>query len=112
MTTTTSATTGSGAPLGFGSSSPTSTGSGAPLGFGSSTPSTTAAPTDGFAALGETKGGLPRSVNIPTNIYQAGLLSDTSWADDCFVGQKFSQKLQAYLVGYVGSIYSQYSVYM
>jgi hypothetical protein len=68
--------------------------------------------TDGFAALGETKGGLPRSVNIPTNIYQANLMSDTSWADDAFIYQKFSNKLQAYLIGYVNSIYSDYSVYL
>jgi hypothetical protein len=68
--------------------------------------------TDGFAALGEVKGGLPRSVNIPTNIYQSGMLSDTSWADDCFVMQKFYDRLQAYMIGYVNSVYSNYSVYL
>jgi hypothetical protein len=66
--------------------------------------------TDGFAALGETKGGLPRSVNIPTNI--SSMLSGTSWADDCFVYQKFAEKLQAYLIGYVNAIYSDHNVYL
>lgn len=74
-----------------------------------STPST---PTDGFAGLGETAGGLPRSVTIPTNIFQAGLMSGTSWADDCFIYQKFSDRLQAYMIGYVNTIYSDYSVYL
>jgi len=68
--------------------------------------------TDGFAALGETKGGLPRSVNIPSNIAQSGIMSDTSWADDCFIYQKFSSRLQAYMIGYVNAIYSNYSVYL
>jgi hypothetical protein len=56
-------------------------------------------------------GGMPRSVNIPTNIWQNNLMSNTSWADDAFVGQKFSAQLQAYLIGYVNSLYSNYSVY-
>lgn len=67
--------------------------------------------TDGFAALGEIKGGLPRSVNIPTNIWQGGMMSDTSWADDCFVNQKFSAKLQAYMIGYANAVYSNYNIY-
>jgi hypothetical protein len=72
---------------------------------------TTTTNSDGFAGLGEIQGGLPRSVNIPTNIWQNNLMSDTSWADDCFISQKFSAKLQAYLIGYVGAIYSNYNVY-
>lgn len=63
------------------------------------------------SGLGEVVGGLPRSVNIPTNIVEAGIMSDTSFADDCFVYQNFSNKLQAYLIGYVSSIYSSYSIY-
>lgn len=64
-----------------------------------------------FSTLGETIAGLPRSVNIPMGVAQSGLLSTTSTAADVFAGQKFSSKLQAYLVGYVNSIYSDYSVY-
>lgn len=71
----------------------------------------TSTPSDGNTGLSDVKTGLPRSVNIPTNIKNQGLMSDTSWADDCFVGQKFSAKLQAYLIGYVNAIYSNYSVY-
>lgn len=54
---------------------------------------------------------LPRSSSIPGGIIQQGLISTTSLASDCFVKQKFSGKLQAYLIGYVNSIYSYYSVY-
>jgi len=75
----------------------------------STIPSST--PSDGFASLGETKGGLPRSVNIPTNIKQQNMLSGTSWSDDCYIYQKFAEKLQAYLIGYTNAIYSQYSIY-
>lgn len=63
------------------------------------------------SGLGEVVGGLPRSVNIPTNIAEAGTMSDTAWADDCFIYQMFSNKLQAYMIGYVSSIYSNYSIY-
>ncbi len=55
--------------------------------------------------------GLPRTVNIPSNIINNNLMSDTSVASDCFIRQKFSNKLQAYLIGYVNNIYSNYSVY-
>lgn len=58
-----------------------------------------------------TDSGPPRDVNIPSAITNAKLMSTTSLAPDCFVGQKFSNKLQAYLIGYVNSIYSDYSVY-
>lgn len=66
--------------------------------------------TDGFAALGEVKGGLPRSVNVPTNI--TSMLSGTSWASDCFVYQKFAEKLQAFLIGYVNAAYSDHNLYL
>lgn len=55
--------------------------------------------------------GAPRSVNIPAGITDNNLLSGTSAAYTCFVNQKFSNKLQVYLIGYVNSIYSNYSVY-
>lgn len=64
-----------------------------------------------FSLDGTSIGGLPRSVNLPTGVTQSGTMSSTSKAIDCFAGQKFSSKLQAYLVGYVNSINSQYSVF-
>jgi hypothetical protein len=66
---------------------------------------------NGFAAAGEVQGGLPRTSNIPMNIVQNGLMSGTARASDCFISQKFSYNLQAFLIGYVGSIYSDYSIY-
>ena len=56
-------------------------------------------------------GGMPRTAIIPGTIVQANLMSPTSKAEDCFVKQQFSGKLQAFLIGYVNSIYSYYSVY-
>ena len=50
-----------------------------------------------------------RTNSIPTNI--SGLLSDTNSAGECFVNQRFSGRLQAFLVGYVGNIVSNRSVY-
>jgi hypothetical protein len=55
--------------------------------------------------------GIPRSSDIPSAIIDNGLLSETSLASDCFINQRFSNKLQAFLIGYVDSIYSNYSVY-
>lgn len=55
--------------------------------------------------------GLPRNVNIPSSIINEDLMSPTSLAHECFINQKFSNKLQAYLIGYVNSIYSNYSIY-
>ncbi|MNK27642.1 hypothetical protein D3C87_460040 [compost metagenome] len=63
------------------------------------------------SGLGEVVGGLPRSVNIPTNIAEANIMSDTAWATDCFIYGAFSNKLQAYMIGYVSSIFSNYSIY-
>lgn len=66
----------------------------------------------GFSSLGTPlDSGMPRSSGIPSNIIESNLLSTTSFADECFVGQQFSNKLQAFLIGYVNSIYSNYSVY-
>lgn len=55
--------------------------------------------------------GMPRGVNIPSAIIDSKLMSETSLAQDCFIKQQFSSKLQAYLIGYVNSIYSDYSIY-
>jgi hypothetical protein len=71
----------------------------------------TSTPSDGNTGLSDIKSGLPRSVNIPTNIWNNNLMSNTSFADDCFIYQKFSAKLQAYMIGYVNAIFSNYSVY-
>lgn len=48
--------------------------------------------------------GLPAVQYIPTNLLQKGVLSDTSSAPECFVNQRFSAKLQAYLVAYVNAV--------
>lgn len=45
---------------------------------------------------------------IPKNILDQ--VSQTSWAQDCFINQRFSGSLQSFLVGYVNSVYSQYAV--
>lgn len=55
--------------------------------------------------------GLPRYNLIPTNILQAQLMSGTSLATDCFAYQRFSGKLQAFMIGYVNQIYSNYPIY-
>lgn len=55
--------------------------------------------------------GMPRGSGIPSAIIERGLLSDTCVARDCFVHQVFSNKLQAFLVGYVNQSYSNYSIY-
>jgi hypothetical protein len=52
-----------------------------------------------------------RSFNIPTNILSRDLMSPTSDALTCFTQQQFSNKLQGYLVNYVISVSSYYSVY-
>ena len=52
-----------------------------------------------------------RGILIPSSIMSQKLMSMTSYAPDCFINQDFSQNLQAYLVGYVNSIYSEYSPY-
>ena len=55
--------------------------------------------------------GLPRYNLIPTNILEARLMSDTSLATNCFAYQRFSGKLQAFLIGYVNQVYSDYPIY-
>lgn len=53
----------------------------------------------------------PRALNIPTNLRAPGVMSDTSLAVECFVGQRFSAKLQAYLISYNQSVYSDHPIY-
>jgi len=55
--------------------------------------------------------GLTRGDSVPSNIINEDLLSPDSIASNCFINQSLSRKLQIYLVGYVNSIYSNYSVY-
>jgi hypothetical protein len=53
--------------------------------------------------------GLPAIQQIPTNM--TGSLSGTSSAPECFVNQRFSSKLQAFMIAYVNSISSNYPVF-
>lgn len=55
--------------------------------------------------------GMPRYSGVPSAIIERGLLSDTSVARVCFVDQMFSNKLQAFLVGYVNESFSNYNIY-
>lgn len=55
--------------------------------------------------------GMPRFSGVPSAIIEGGLLSNTCVARECFVNQNFSNKLQAFLVGYVNEIFSDYSIY-
>lgn len=59
----------------------------------------------------EIDSGIPRNSITPSAIINNNLLSPTSLASECFINQRFSSKLQIFLVGYVNSIYSQHSVY-
>ena len=54
---------------------------------------------------------ISRGLFIPTKIMENGNMSATSEANRCFVSQKFSANLQAFMVNYVISVASQYSVY-
>lgn len=55
--------------------------------------------------------GTPAVQYIPSNILSPKALSDTSSAVECFVNQRFSAQLQAFLVAYVNQSQSNYSVY-
>lgn len=48
---------------------------------------------------------------LPESLMRQGLMSDTSEAVSCFVEQRFSNKLQAYLINYVVSVSSHYPIY-
>jgi hypothetical protein len=52
--------------------------------------------------------GASRQNLIPENV--RGLINSTSNADECFINQRFSGKMQAFLVGYVSNITSGYGV--
>jgi len=45
---------------------------------------------------------------IPTNMI--GQISETSYAPHCFINQRFSGRLQSFLIGYVNSVYSDYPI--
>lgn len=55
--------------------------------------------------------GAQNGVLIPTAVVNANLLSETSKAADCFIDQKFSNKLQAFMLGYVNSTISYFGLY-
>lgn len=54
---------------------------------------------------------LTRTTYIPTNIISQNLMSPTSRAYLCYSQQFFSNKLQAFLINYVISVTSNYSIY-
>jgi len=53
----------------------------------------------------------PRGHMIPTNLRVKGVMSDTALAAECFVNQRFSNKLQAYLISYVNTVYQNHPIY-
>lgn len=55
--------------------------------------------------------GLPVVQPIPTNMMAPGMLSSTSSAGECFINQRLSAKLQAYMIAYVNSVTSNYPIY-
>lgn len=54
---------------------------------------------------------LPRSPQVPLNIFNQGLMSDTSNAHECFAYQRLSSRLQAYLVDYVNKVTGDFPIY-
>lgn len=54
---------------------------------------------------------LQRANYIPSNIAVSHLLSTTNSAYTCFTQQKFSADLQAFLINYVITVQSYYSIY-
>lgn len=55
--------------------------------------------------------GLPRVPRVPSNIVDQKLLSTTSVAAECFIYQRLSGRLQAYLVDFVNKVYEDYPIY-
>ena len=55
--------------------------------------------------------GLPSVQQIPTNLRAPGVMSTTSYAPECFINQRFSAKLQAFLISYVNSISGNYPIH-
>lgn len=56
-------------------------------------------------------GQVDRGSLIPTKILEQNMISPSSEAYFCFVNQRFSGNLQAFLIGYVMSISGEESVY-
>lgn len=54
---------------------------------------------------------LQRADFVPSNLAAAGLLSSDNKAINCYTKQTFSGDLQVFLVSYVVSIQSYFSVY-
>jgi len=54
--------------------------------------------------------GLPAVQQIPTNILASGKLSQTSAALECFVNQRFSLQLQAFIISYANSTNANYPI--
>jgi hypothetical protein len=63
-----------------------------------------------FSAL-KTDSTIDTDLNVPTKILEKGLLSKTSEAYDCFAYQKFSSKLQMFLINYNIIVSSLYPIY-
>lgn len=55
--------------------------------------------------------GIPAVQTVPMNIVDMDLLSDTSLAAECFINQRFSLQLQSFMISYVNSVSSNYSIY-
>lgn len=55
--------------------------------------------------------GLPRVPQVPSNIVNQDILSRTSVAGECFIYQRFSSRLQAYLVDYVNKSYGDFPIF-
>lgn len=55
--------------------------------------------------------GMPAVQHLPTNTRSPGVMSTTSSAPECFINQRFSAQLQAFMISYVNSIHSNYPVY-
>lgn len=53
--------------------------------------------------------GMSRTFNIPENALAK--FSDTDTASTCFAKQRFSNRLQAYLVSYVTQVASKFPIY-
>ena len=54
---------------------------------------------------------LPRVAQVPVNIIQQQIMSTTSSAAECFIYQRLSSRLQAYLIDYVNKSYSDFPIY-
>ena len=55
--------------------------------------------------------GAPPVQPIPTNLMKDGVKSNTSSAPECFINQRFSAQLQAFMIAYVNQVASEYAIY-